>query len=90
MKHIVKVGRWQFEAKQFFGRKVEKFGQAFDASLVITITNGTPFVELAINKDEDEFSVQDHRDIRTFLDLLGLGKHKYSRFKNNEKKEVKN
>jgi len=88
MKLTIKVGKWIFEAKQFFARKCDNFGGEYEMSAVITITDGTPHVELLTNKHEDKFTRQDYRDITLFLKQLGFDDLQYSRFKNGNKKEV--
>ncbi len=88
MKAIVRIGNWEFELKQVFARKTEKFGDKFESSAVITITDGTPHIELLINKNDDEFTRQDYRDFKAFLSMLGMNKAKYARFKQGNKKEV--
>lgn len=88
MKFIVKVGKWQFELKQVFARKAANFGDEYQASAVITIADGTPHVELLINKHDDKFSKQDYDDFKAFLTQLGFENAKYSRFKSSTKKEV--
>jgi hypothetical protein len=88
MKLIIKVGNWTFELKQVFARKTEKFGGDFQASAVITITDGVPHIELLINKHDDKFTKQDYCDFQAFLGMLGIENAKYARFKNGIKKEV--
>jgi len=49
------IGNWNFELKQIFARKTNSFGEPYAASAVITVTNGTPNIELLINKADDDF-----------------------------------
>ena len=88
MKLIIKCGNWTFEAKQFFARKAANFGDEFTASLVINNSNGVAKVELFINKDDDKFTRQDHRDLQAFFTLMGFKEVTFDRFKSGEKIEV--
>lgn len=82
------TGNWSFEIKQIFCRKTKGHGQEFEASAVITITDGEPHIELLINKHDDAFSKADHEDFRAFLASSGFTNVKFSRYKNGFKKEV--
>lgn len=88
MNKTAQQGNWQFELKQVFARKTSEHGQPYVASAVITITDGQAHVELLTNKDSDNFSRDDFKDIKGFINSLGFEKVHYSRFKNNEKVEV--
>jgi len=88
MKLITKCGNWTFEAKQFFARKTENFGDDFTASLVINNSGGVAKVELAINKDDDTFTRQDYRDLQAFFMVMDFKEVTFDRFKHGQKKEV--
>jgi hypothetical protein len=88
MKLIIKVGNWMFELKQVFARKTEKFGCDFQASAVITITDGVPHIELLINKHDDAFTKEDYEDFKSFLSLMGFEGVEFSRFKQGVKKQI--
>ena len=88
MKIIITIGNWTFELKQVFARKTKVFGGEFEASAVITFIGGVPNIELLLNKHDDNFSMQDYRDFRKFLTLLGVKNAEFARFKNGIKKEV--
>ena len=75
------IGNWNFELKQVFARKTINHGKPYTASTVITITNGTPNIELMINKSDDEFCKQDIKDIKEFLTSLGFKNAKFTRSK---------
>lgn len=82
MNKHVQQGNWNFELKQVFARKTNSFGEPYTASAVITVTNGTPNIELLINKSGGEFGKQ---DIREFL--TGFEKADFVRVKQNTKRE---
>ena len=86
MNKHVQQGNWNFELKQVFARKTNSFGEPYTASAVITVTNGTPNIELLINKSGDEFGKQDIKDIREFLTGLGFEKAEFVRVKQNTKR----
>jgi len=73
------VGNWNFELKQVFCRKTDSFGEPYTASVVITVTNGIPNIELLISKLEDNFGKQDIKDIKEFLTGLGFEKAEFVR-----------
>ncbi len=88
MNKTAQVGNWSFELKQVFCRKALVHGDDFQASAVITITDGVPHIELLINKENDTFTEQDHDDFKVFVTSLGFENAKFSRYKNGIKKEV--
>lgn len=88
MNKTAQVGNWTFELKQVFCRKTLAHGDDFQASAVITITDGTPHIELLINKDNDKFTKQDYDDFQAFLNIHGFENVTFARFKNSIKKEV--
>ena len=89
MNKTAQVGSWSFELKQVFCRKTLVHGQPYAASAVITVTDGQAYVELLTNKDSDNFNRDDFKGLKAFVNSLDFEKIHYSRFKNNEKREVK-
>lgn len=88
MKTIITIGNWTFEAKQIFCRKTKTFGDDFTACAVITFVDEVPTIELMLNKHNDKFTKEDHKDFKAFLASMGVKNAKFARFKNGIKKEV--
>jgi len=88
MNKTAQQGSWTFELKQVFCRKTPVHGQPYVASAVISITDGQAHVELLTNKESDDFDRNDFKDLKAFINNMGLKKIRYCRFKNSEKKEV--
>lgn len=88
MNKTAQKGSWSFELKQVFCRKTPVHGQPYSASAVVTITDGQAHVELLTNKDSDQFTRADFKDLKKFINGLGIKTIRYDRFKNNEKIEV--
>ena len=88
MKVTVRIGDWEFELKQVFARKTERFGEEYEATAVITVTDGVPHIELLMNKNDDDFTKKDYIAFKTFLSLVGFKNVEFSRFKKGTKKQI--
>lgn len=92
MSNITIVGNWIFEeklgGKQFFARKSKAYGGDYIAAMVITIIEGTPKIELFINKNTDTFTRQDYRDFQEFFTLSGFESASFDRYKKGVKKGI--
>jgi hypothetical protein len=69
-KHYSKSGKWLFEIKQLSAIRANEYGLPWDATSLITITNGRAAIERTIGIEDLGHS--DFKDIERFMNFIGF------------------
>ena len=73
------MGKWKFEVVQIRARKVDTFGDPYDAVATITIVDGQPHVEGLLSKD-GSFNREDYIELQAYLKSIGYNTYTTSMF----------